>query len=177
MNAVFSLFFTFAYLGLISLGGAMATVPEMERQIVLVHNWMNHQDFVNAIALGLFVPGPNMLYVLHIGNKVAGLPGAVAAGLGMFGPTSILLAGVASLAGKSNPPPWVKHFHAICGPITIGLMGAAAWNLGQNLGGDISGMGICLLAALLTARRLLDPAWIVISAATFGIVQAFFLST
>ncbi|MGB7440675.1 MAG: chromate transporter [Coleofasciculaceae cyanobacterium] len=173
MSVVLNLFFTFAYLGIISLGGAMAVIPEMERQVVLVHGWMNHQDFINAIALGLFVPGPNMLYVLHIGNKVAGLPGAVAAGLGMFGPTSILLASVANLARRPEPPAWIKHFHAACGPVTIGLMAAAAWNLGQNIGGDIFGIGVCLLATLLTVRRILDPALVVILAAILGAMRVF----
>src|SRR4028118_1023957 len=172
MNILFDLFFTFAYLDVISIGGAMAMIPEMERQVFLVHGWMSHQDFAHAIALGLFVPGPNMLHVFHIGNQVAGLPGALAAGLGMFGPTSFLLASVARLAGGSNPPSWVERFHKACGPVTIGLMAAAAWSIGQNIAGDIFYLGICISAALLTARRILDPAWRVLLAAVLGAIQA-----
>ncbi|MBW4544772.1 MAG: chromate transporter [Symplocastrum torsivum CPER-KK1] len=174
MNILFDLFFTFAYLDLISIGGAMAMIPEMERQVVIVHGWMSHQAFVHAIALGLFVPGPNMLHVFHIGNQVAGLPGALAAGLGMFGPTSFVLATVAWLAGGPRPPAWIERFHAACSPITLGLMAAAAWNLGQNMTGDIFSLGVCVLAALLTARRLLNPALVVLLAATLGAIQAFF---
>ncbi len=174
MNILFDLFFTFAYLDLISIGGAMAMIPEMERQVVVVHGWMSHQAFVHAIALGLFVPGPNMLHVFHIGNQVAGLPGALAAGLGMFGPTSFVLASVAWLSQRPRPPAWIKRFHTACGPITLGLMAAAAWNLGQNMAGDIFAIAICVAAALLTARRLLDPAWVVLLAAVLGAVQAFF---
>jgi chromate transport protein ChrA len=53
-------------------------------------------------------------------------------------------------------------------------MAAAAWNLGQNMTGDIFAIAICVAAALLTARRLLDPAWVVLLAAVLGAVQAFF---
>lgn len=176
MNILFELFFTFAYLDLISIGGAMAMIPEMERQVVIVHGWMSHQAFVHAVALGLFVPGPNMLHVFVIGNQVAGWSGALAAGLGMFGPTSLILANVAMLAGRPDPPAWVKRFHAACSPITIGLMTAAAWSLGQNMVGNIFYIGICFSATLLTARRLLDPAWVVFFAATLGAAHAFFLA-
>lgn len=171
MNILFELFFTFAYLDLISIGGATAMIPEMERQVVIVHQWMSHEAFVHAYALGLFVPGPNMLHVFVIGNQVAGLPGALAAGLGMFGPTSLVLAIVANVAGRPHPPAWIGRFHAACGPITIGLMAAAAWSIGQNMAGDVFSIGICIAAAVLTARRLLDPAWVVILAATLGAIK------
>lgn len=173
MNVLLELFFTFAYLDVISIGGAMATIPEMERQVVLVHGWMTHEAFIHAIALGLFVPGPNMLHVFHIGNQVAGLPGAIAAGLGMFGPTSLLLAGVAKLESRSNPPRWVKQFHAACGPITIGLMAAAAWNLAQSLTGNVFYLFICFAATMLTARQFLGPAWVVLLAAVFGAIHTY----
>ncbi|MGQ4646365.1 chromate transporter [Lyngbya aestuarii] len=174
MKVLLDLFFTFAYLDLISIGGALAMVPEMERQVVTVHAWMSHQGFVDAIALGLLVPGPNMLHVLYIGNQVAGFLGALAAGLGMFGPTSFLLAGVASFAARPRPPLWIKHFHTACGPVTIGLMTAAAWSLGQNMAGDVFSIVICCLAALLTARRLLDPAGVVLLAAVLGAIRTIF---
>jgi chromate transporter len=136
---------------------------------------MSHEAFVQAVALGLFVPGPNMLHVFHIGNQIAGLPGALAAGLGMFGPTSLLLAGVAKLESRSHPPRWVQRFHRACGPITIGLMAAAAWNLGQNLTGNIFYILICCVATLLTAKRFLGPAWVVLFAALFGAVHTYWL--
>lgn len=172
MNVLLDLFFTFAYLDIISIGGAIAMIPEMERQVVIVHGWMSHQAFVDAVALGLLVPGPNMLHVLHIGNLVASWQGALAAGLGMFGPTSLLLASVASLVGKADPPIWIKRFHATCGSVTIGLMAAAAWSLGQSLVGNTFYLIVCLLVAVLNARRLLDPARLIILAAALGLLHA-----
>ncbi|NEO99359.1 MAG: chromate transporter [Symploca sp. SIO2E9] len=176
MQVLLELFFTFAYLDIISIGGAIAMVPEMERQVVLVHGWISHQAFVDAVALGLLVPGPNMLHVLHIGNQVAGWQGALASGLGMFVPTSLLLASVASLVGKPHPPIWIKRFHAACGSVTIGLMAAAAWSLGQNMVSNIFYLIVCFLVALLNARRLLDPARLIILAAALGVLHALILA-
>jgi chromate transporter len=174
MNILLDLFCTFAYLALISFGGVISVLAEMERLVVVHHGWMSHQAFVEAFALGQLAPGPNMLYVFLIGHQVAGFPGALAAGLGMFGPTSLLLAGVAWQAGGTRRLTWIERFHSALGPVTIGLMAAAAWSLGRDLMGDIFLVGICGVAALLTARRLLDPAWVVLLAAVAGTLKFFF---
>ncbi len=176
MQVLLDLFFTFAYLALISVGATMAVIPEMERQVVIVHGWMSHQAFVEAYALGLLVPGPNMLHVVLIGNHVAGLPGAVAAGLGMFGPTSCVLASVAWFIKQPNPPTWIKKFHAALGPVTIGLMLATAWNLGKNIVflKDIFSAFVCFLALLLSVRGLLNTGWIVVLALLAGAIKGFF---
>jgi chromate transporter len=174
MHVLFDLFFTFAYLALISIGGARAIIPEMERLVVNVHGWMSHPAFVEAYALGLLVPGPNMLNVVLIGNHVAGLAGAVAAGLGMFGPTSCLLASIAWLVKQPKPPAWIKQFHAAFGPVTIGLMLATAWNLGKDIFlKDIFSAIVCFLAFLLSVRGLLNTSWIIVFALLAGVIKGF----
>ncbi|WP_017318643.1 chromate transporter [Mastigocladopsis repens] len=176
MHVLLDLFFTFAYLGLISVGGASAVISEMERQVVIVHGWMSHQAFVEAYALGLLVPGPNMLHVVLIGDRVAGLPGAIASGLGAFGPTSCVLASIAWLIKQPNPPAWIKKFHAALGPVTIGLMLATVWNLGKDIVflKDILSAVICFLALLLSVRGLLNTGWIVLLALLTGAIKGFF---
>jgi chromate transporter len=175
MHILFDLLITFAYLALISIGGTRAVISEMERQVVIVHGWMSHQDFVQAYGVGLLIPGPNMLFVLLIGNHVAGFLGAVASGLGMCGPTSFLLASVAWLVRRPHPPAWIRQFHMAMSPSLIGLMAASAWSLGKDIiiSKDIFNAGICLLALLLSAYRLLNPSLIVILAVLIGVIKAF----
>ncbi|MCX7594905.1 MAG: chromate transporter [Fischerella sp.] len=176
MRVLLDLFFTFAYLALISIGNSRAVISEMERLVVNVHGWMTHQAFVEAYAMGLLVPGPNMLNVLLIGNHVAGLPGAVASGLGMFGPTSFLLASVAWFIKQPNPPAWIKQFHTALGPIKIGWMLATVWNLGKDTVflKDIFSTVICFLALLLSVRGLLNASWVIVLALLAGAIKGFF---
>ncbi len=176
MHILLDLFFTFAYLALISVGNSKAVITEMERLVVNVHGWMSHQAFVDAYALGLLVPGPNMLNVVLIGNHVAGLLGAVTAVLGMFGPTSLALAGVAWFIKQPNPPGWIKKFHAALGPVSIGLMLATAWNLGKDtvFDKDIFSIVICFLALLLSVRSLLNTGWVVVLALLVGAIKGLF---
>ncbi|MEC4819551.1 MAG: chromate transporter [Scytonema sp. PMC 1069.18] len=178
MQVLFDLFFTFAYLALMSIGPSRAVITEMERQVVLVHEWMSHQEFVETYALGLLVPGPNMLHVVLIGNHVAGLPGGIVSGLGMFGPTSIVLASVARLVKQPNPPAWIKRFHAALSPVTIGLMFATVWSLGKDIvfRKDIFSAAVCFLALLVAARSLLNTGWIIVLALLVGTIKGFFLN-
>lgn len=170
MKVLLDLFLTFAYIATISFGSAQTVIPEMER-LVVAHGWMNHEQFVQAYALSQLAPGPNLHHIFLIGYQVAGLPGALAAGLGLFGPFSLVLAGVAILTKRSRPPSWIKRFHAALNPVTIGLLAAAAWNLGQGMMDNIFWVGVCLAATLFTARRLLASAWVVILAAVVGALK------
>ncbi|WP_414586069.1 chromate transporter [Scytonema sp. PCC 10023] len=174
MNVLFDLFLTFAYLATISIGGAVTGIPEMER-LVVAHGWMSHADFVQAFALSQLAPGPNLHLIFLIGYRVAGLSGALAAGLGLFGPFSLVLAGIAMLTRRSRPPGWINRFHAALNPVTIGLLAAAAWNLGQGKVEDIFWLCVCAAATLLTAKRLLASAWVVLLAAFVGALKVLFL--
>lgn len=175
MNVLLELFFTFAYLGLISFGGSITVTSEMERQVV-AHGWMTHQAFVEAFALGLLAPGPNLLHIFLIGYKVAGVPGAIATGVGMIGPAAFLLVSIAWLARGVRHQAWIKRFHAALGPVTLGLFASTAWTLGQGMAKDVFWLAVCGVTALLSARRLLDPAWVVLLAASAGAAKVFFLS-
>lgn len=176
MALLLDLFLTFAYLDVISIGGALAVLPEMERQVVAVHGWMGPDAFAQAVALGMVVPGPNMLHVLHIGNTVAGIPGAIAAACGMFGPTSLLLIGVAWFEGSASCPRWIQKFHLVCGPITIGLLGAAALSLGLTVLATPVLIGVAIAAAALSLKQFLSPAWILLMAAAVGAANSLIFS-
>lgn len=176
MNILLELFLTFAYLDIISVGGALAVLPEMERQVVFVHGWMGQQAFAQAVALGMVVPGPNMLHVLHIGNSVAGIPGAIASGFGMFGPTSLVLICIAWMEGSSSCPRWVQKFHLVCGPVTIGLLSSATLSLSRSVLDSPLLIAVAIVAAVLSIRQLLSPAWILLLSALLGAVFAAFLA-
>jgi chromate transporter len=113
-----------------------------------------------------------MLIVFLIGYRVAAWPGALAAGLGMFVPTSVLLAGVAWLTQRPRSLIWVKRFHAAIEPISIGLIASATWILGQDLVGHPFLMGGCGCAAIGTIRNWLSPIWLIGFAILIGLIRA-----
>ena len=79
-----SLFLHFLTLSLLSIGGAISTVPEMHRFLVEKHGWLTDTGFTSSIALAQAAPGPNVLFVAVLGWNVAGAAGAAAAMAGIM---------------------------------------------------------------------------------------------
>jgi chromate transporter len=66
----------FASLSLLSIGGAIATVPDIHHTLVNQNHWLQENQFSASIALAQAAPGPNILFVTllgwHIGLNAAG---------------------------------------------------------------------------------------------------------
>ena len=98
----------FAILSLLSIGGANAVIPEIQRRAVEVEHWMTNADFTQLFALSQAAPGPNVLIVSLIGWKVAGVLGGVVALLAIarqgFRPGQVIAAASEAAAGASDVP-------------------------------------------------------------------------
>jgi len=76
---------------LFAFGGGFASVPLMFHEVVHVRHWMDPQAFMDGIALGQITPGPIVITATFVGYQVAGLPGAIAATIGIFSPSFIMV--------------------------------------------------------------------------------------
>ena len=116
---------TFAMISLVAIGGANAVVPDIHRQVVELHHWMDSATFAQLFAIAQVAPGPNVLIVSLIGWKLAGWGGLAAATLGMLAPSS-LVAFAAGRGLKSRAETdWVKAAKAGLAPIAVGLIAAS----------------------------------------------------
>src|SRR5436309_2779088 len=106
--------------GLLSFGGGSATLGEMQREIV-AHGWLTYQQFMEAYALGRAIPGGDSMYVVPIGYRIAGMPGAVAAFLAFFLPTSIIAIVVCTVWGRVRSVPWLAAGRVALLPVGVGL--------------------------------------------------------
>ena len=134
----------YGQLSLLAVGGVSSVLPEMQRQVVDLHRWMGATEFAALFALAQAAPGPNMLVSTLVGWRVAGLPGAVAATLGMVGPSSLLTWFTAGAWHRFRDRPWRRQVQAGLVPVTVGLVVAAAILLA---GSTIHGVGTALMLA------------------------------
>lgn len=82
---------SFMKIGLLSFGGAYASIPLVEKEIVEIQKWMTYSEFADLVALDELTPGPIIINcATFIGMKVSGIPGAVAATLGCVLPSCII---------------------------------------------------------------------------------------
>ena len=167
-----ALFLHFLTLSLLSIGGAMSTAPEMQRYFVVERGWIGEADFTTAIALAQAAPGPNVLFVPVLGFQVAGIPGAVAALVGILLPSTLLSLGVSRWGATRRDTPLVRAFTAGLAPVTVGLVFATGWLLALPFIGDpahrAGALALIGLTAAATLKTKLAPIWMILVGAAAG---------
>lgn len=165
-------FLRFLVLSLLSIGGAMSTAPEMHRYLVVERGWLGEADFTTAIALAQAAPGPNVLFVPVLGFQVAGIPGAVAALVGILLPSTLLSLGVSRWGATRRDTPLVRAFTAGLAPVTVGLVFATGWLLALPFIGDpahrAGALALIGLTAAATLKTKLAPIWMILVGAAAG---------
>lgn len=158
----------FGQLSLLAVGGLAPILPEMQRQVVDVHHYMDHTEFAALFALAQAAPGPNMMVATLIGWRVAGLGGAVAATVGLIGPSSLLTYATASAWHHFRARPWRRVVQAGLTPVTVGLVAAGAALLVRS---TALGVATTLITAAATAVLLstrVHPLWVLAGGAALG---------
>jgi len=57
----------FSIIALLSLGGANAVLPEIQRQAVELRGWITDRQFADMFAIAQAIPGPNVMIVTLVG--------------------------------------------------------------------------------------------------------------
>ena len=87
-----TLFATFAKIGLFTFGGGYAMISIIEDECVEKNHWINHDDMMNVTIMAESTPGPIAINcATFVGNHQAGIPGAIAATLGMILPSFVII--------------------------------------------------------------------------------------
>jgi chromate transporter len=90
-RTLFLLAATMMKINLFAFGGAAGSIPMMLHEVVNVRHWVDGKTMMDAIALSQVTPGPISTTTAFLGYLVAGLPGSLAAIIGFYTPTFILL--------------------------------------------------------------------------------------
>ncbi|NBP39867.1 MAG: hypothetical protein EBV34_15770 [Betaproteobacteria bacterium] len=80
----------FAGLSLMSVGGFISVVPEMQRYLVVEQGLISNSQLAAAIAIGQAAPGPNVQLVAVIGWQIAGPFGAAVTLIGAVAPSATI---------------------------------------------------------------------------------------
>jgi chromate transporter len=162
---------TFAMLSLIAIGGANTVLPEMQRQLVERHGWMDGTTFAELYALAQAAPGPNILVASVMGWWIAGSGGLVAATLGMLVPPAVLAWGMAGLTHRLRHAAWLRPAQAGLVPVAIGLLLAAGLVMAEaGIQGGWVGPVIVVVGALVIWRTGWNPMWVLAGGGLAGIL-------
>ena len=87
-----TLFLRFFKTGLFTFGGGYAMIALLESEFIDRQKWLSKEEFLDMVALAESTPGPIAINsATYIGYKVAGVPGAAAATLGVCLPSLLII--------------------------------------------------------------------------------------
>lgn len=168
MSDVLWMAWTFLWLSLLCVGGGVGVIPEMQRQVVLNHQWVTAREFVDGYTLAQLTPGPNMLIAAFVGYRAHGVPGALLATVAMFLPTSVVTVVVADRWQRWRGHRWAAAVERALAPVGMGLMAAGVYTLAESALHDTLTTALALIAALALAVRCGPPMLVVIVAGVAG---------
>jgi len=173
MNGIlFEIARVFALLSLTSFGGGNVVIPEIQRQAVAVHGWLSAREFTEAFALSRAAPGPSTLFVLLVGWRAAGAPGAAAAVLAMFLPGAALMQGACAALARWGRLPFVGRAVAAFRPVTIGLVFASVAVMARSTLVDPFTLTVAAVAAVIATFTRAPLVGLLAAAAAAGWLAA-----
>ena len=147
-------------------GSGLAIVPFLYGGVVKEYQWLNEQQFLDAVAVAMITPGPVVITVGFIGYLVAGVQGACIAALATFLPCyffTILPAPYFKKWGKNKA---VKAFVDGVTAAAIGAIAGAVCVLAKRQFTDLISPAIALITivVLLRFKKIPEPLIILLAA-------------
>ncbi|NJL47151.1 MAG: chromate transporter [Leptolyngbyaceae cyanobacterium SM2_5_2] len=169
---LWQIFTFFGKAGAFVFGSGLAIVPFLYGGLVNDLQWLNSEQFVDAVAVAMITPGPIVITVGFIGFLVAGLSGAIVATLATFLPCYLFTIIPAPYFKKHGKQPGVAAFVEGVTVAAIGAITGAVVVLGKRSLVDIPTVivAVITLVLLLIFKKKLPEPLIVLVSALLGLV-------
>ena len=169
MSQLPALIWVFAYLSLLTVGGGLAAFPELEHLTVDRYHWLTSTQLIHLYSLGQVAPGPNMMMVAAVGERVAGVLGAVAVVISFFGPTSLLTLATGRLWRRLEGWRWRESVQRGLAPVAVGLLLAGSISLARGALTGWTGAAVAASVFALLIGTRINPAFLVLCGAGAGL--------
>ncbi len=142
------LFVVFTLLALQGFGGVLAVA---QRVLCEQRRWLTKEEFVEILAVGQVLPGPNVCNVaLMVGDRFFGWRGAFAALAGMIAVPLVIVLVVTAVYAEYALHPAVAGALKGMGAVAAGLIAGTGLKLAAALRVNPMGLPVCLTLAVLS---------------------------
>lgn len=161
-------FWIFLKIGAILYGSGYVLFAFLDTELVKT-GLLSKQELIDAIAVGQFTPGPVFSSATFIGWQIAGLPGAVAATIGIFLPSFLFVSFLNPLIPKLRKSKIMSVFLDAVNIVSIAIILAICIEMAQTSITDWKTNIIAMagFSAMLKFKRL-NSAFVVLGGAVLG---------
>lgn len=163
-------FLVFLKIGSVLYGSGYVLLSFLETEFVLKYGAITSQTLLDAVAVGQFTPGPVFTTATFIGYVIAGLPGAIAATVGIFLPSFLLVGLVFPWFEKLRKNPILSIVLDGVNIASIALMAAVTIKLGLSSIIDWQSAIIFIVSAIVLIKTKVNSTWLILVGALIGII-------
>jgi len=156
--------------GALTFGSGLVIVPFLRQGVVQQYGWLTERDFLIAVAVGMISPGPVVITATFVGYLVAGFWGSLAATVGIFLPSFILVLVAAPLLARHRSSRNVQGFVKGAYAAAIGTILGACVLLGRIAIGDWLPIPIRATALVALFRWKVSNPLLMAAAAVAGLI-------
>jgi chromate transporter len=158
--------------GLLSFGGAYASLVFVQRGAVAQYHWLSDGQLLDGVALSVATPGPFMLFTSFVGYIAGGIPGAVIATFFVFLPSFVFVLAGAHYIEKVRENRALQAFLAGVSAAVVGVIAVVSLDLIPEALVDWPTVGISVAAFFLIALLKRDVALVAVGAMLGGVIYS-----
>jgi chromate transporter len=168
----FQITWLFLKTGVLSFGGAYASLVFVQRGAVAQYHWLSDGQLLDGVALSVATPGPFMLFTTFVGYVASGVIGAVLATFFVFLPSFVFVIGGVHYVEKVRENRTIQAFLAGVSAAVVGVIAVVSLDLIPEALVDWPAVVISAVAFLLIALLRRDVALVALGAMLGGIIYA-----
>lgn len=170
------LFKIFFRIGAFTIGGGYAMVPLIEDEIVSKRGWINHEDFLDLLAIAQSSPGILAVNIaIFVGYRLKGVKGSLVTSLGAVLPSFLMILAIALFFHQFKENVYVEKIFKGIRPAVVALIAAPTFKLGKSAKINRYTIWIPIVSALLIWLLGFSPIWVIIMAGLGGFVYGKFI--
>ncbi len=164
----FKLFLTFLKIGSILYGSGYVLFAFLEAELV-DKGLLTNQQLIDAIAVGQFTPGPVFSSATFIGWQMGGAAGAIAATIGIFLPSFLLVALLNPLIPKLRKSKVMSVFLDTINVVSVAIILSVFVEIGRSILLDWRSIAIVVISFMFTFYfKKINTAFIIFGGAILG---------
>ena len=170
MIPLLSLAGIFLRIGLIFVGGGYVLIPLLNHLMVEKYHWLTLRQLLDGLALSQVTPGPLAMLATFTGFRAGGFPGALVATVCIFAPCVLLMLIIGRNYHRLKNMDFFRSTLDGLLPAVVGLVAAAAWNLGVSSVTGVKELLILTAGFIIFKWTKVSPMIVILGAGFLGIL-------
>ena len=171
---LFKMFTTFFLIGGFTIGGGIAMIPVIEKEIVTKKKWLTIEEFLDVIAIAQSIPGvltANMS--MYIGYKIKGVKGAAVCLIGAVTPSISIIMLIARFFYRFRENPVMDKVFIGVRPAVAAIMATAVYKLAKK--SKFKYFQYFVISAVVIGIECfrINPAFFILAGIVFSVILSF----